>query len=144
MKSRITLGLIVLMFVFSIPVLAAGEGELQKHFNEAVVKVKATEDAAAKREILNDSFESMLNALDKVESLGLVSQEESEGIDIFKTSLKEKQDELNGINGFERVQDSQLNDFSNYVVQDMEQADQMITISLVTALLIIILLVLIL
>ena len=36
-----------------------------------------------------------------------------------------------------------LNDFSNYVVQDMEQADQTITISVVTLLLIIILIVLI-
>jgi hypothetical protein len=42
-----------------------------------------------------------------------------------------------------RVSDGQLNNFSNYVVQDMEQADQVITISVVTLLLIIILIVLI-
>ncbi|PKL82079.1 MAG: hypothetical protein CVV24_11940 [Ignavibacteriae bacterium HGW-Ignavibacteriae-3] len=142
MKTRITLGIIVIMFVISIPVAAGGEGEIQKYFNEAVVKVKATENAAVKREILNESFEKMFKAINKIQSLGLVSLEESKGIDLFKTSLREKQDELKGINGFERVQDSQLNDFSNYVVQDMEQA--FITISLVSALLIIIILILIL
>jgi hypothetical protein len=142
MKTRITLGIIVMMFVLSIPVVANGDGEIQKYFNDAVVKVKATEDASVKREILNESFESMFKAINKVQSLGLVSKEESKGIDLFKTSLKEKQDELKGINGFERVQDFQLNDFSNYVVQDLEQAT--ITISLVGALLIIIILVLIL
>jgi hypothetical protein len=41
-----------------------------------------------------------------------------------------------------RVPDEQLNAFSDYVVQDMEQADQIITISLVTLLLIVILIVL--
>lgn len=141
MKTRITLGIIAMMFVLSIPVVAGGEGEIQKYFNDAVVKVKATEDASLKREILNKSFESMFKAINKVQSLELVSKEESKGIDLFKTSLKEKQDELKGINGFERVQDSQLNDFSNYVVQDIEQAA--ITISLVAALLIIIILILI-
>lgn len=69
----------------------------------------------------------------------MISKEESGSIDLFKTSLKEKQDELEGINGFERIPDSQLNEFSNYVVQDMEQAS--ITISLLALVVIIILLV---
>ncbi|HSQ76746.1 MAG TPA: hypothetical protein VLT13_14380 [Bacteroidota bacterium] len=46
------------------------------------------------------------------------------------------------MNGYAGVSDAQLNGFSEYVVQDMEQADQLITISLVTLLLIIILIVL--
>ena len=142
MKTQITLGIIVMMFVLSIPVAAGGEGQIQKYFNDTVSKVKATEDASMKRDILNESFENMFKAINKIQSLGLVSEEDSKGIDLFKTSLKEKQDELKGINGFERVQDSQLNDFSNYVVQDMEQAS--ITISLVAALLIIIIIILIL
>jgi hypothetical protein len=56
--------------------------------------------------------------------------------------VQDKQDELAGINGYEKVSDSQLNNFSNYVVQSMEQADTTITISLVAALLIVILIVL--
>ncbi|MBU1101893.1 MAG: hypothetical protein KKA84_15955 [Bacteroidetes bacterium] len=142
MKTRITLGIMIMMFVLSIPVAAGGEGQIQKYFNDAVIKVKATEDASMKREILNESFEKMFKAINKIQSFGLVSNEESKGLDLFKTSLQEKQDELKGINGFERVQDNQLNDFSNYVVQDMEQAS--ITISLVAALLIVIIIILIL
>lgn len=142
MKTRILYLSIMLMLVSTFPVLAGGKGEIQKYFNDASKKVKITEDASEKRNIMNESFKTMFNALDKVQSTGLISKEESNGIDLFKTSLKEKQDELAGINGFERVPDSQLNDFSNYVVQDMEQAS--ITISLVTLLLLAILLILIL
>jgi len=98
-------------------------------------KVKATENASEKREILNGSFQSMSKALDKVQNSGLISKDDRIGIELLKAALREKQNELAGINGYERVPDEQLNNFSNYVVQDMEQA-QMITISLVALLLI--------
>jgi hypothetical protein len=78
-----------------------------------------------------------------VQSSGLMSKDDLVGIDRFKTTLQEKQDELEGSNGFERVSDEQLNDFSDYVVQDMEQADAVVTVSVITLLLIAILLVLI-
>ena len=65
------------------------------------------------------------------------------GIHQLRIALQEKQDELAGHNGYVRVSDERLNAFSDYVVQDMEQADQVITISVVTLILIIILIVLI-
>jgi len=144
MKARIAFGSIVMMFVLALPVNAGGKGELQKYFNDAAIKVKATENASEKRKILNESFNTMSKALDMVQSSALISNEDRVGIDRFKAILQEKQDELKGSNGYERVSDEQLNNFSNYVVQDMEQAAEMITISVVTLLLIIILLVLIL
>ncbi len=85
----------------------------------------------------------MSKALDRVESSGLISKEDRAGIDCFKTKLNEKQDELLGRNGLERVSDAQLNAFSDFVVQDMEQADQTVTIGLVSVLLIIIIIILI-
>lgn len=142
MKTRFTFGLIVTLFVLSIPVIAGGEGELQKYFNKTATEVKATEDASAKREILNDSFTDMLKVLNKVQNSGMISEEESKGVGNFKSALIEKHDELNGKNGFERVADSQLNSFADYTVQDIEQAS--VTISLVALVLIAILLVLIL
>ena len=84
----------------------------------------------------------MSKALDKVQKSPLISKEDRAGIDQFKATLKENQDELAGSNGFERVPDAQLNAFSDYVVQNMEQADKTITISLVTALLIVIIIIL--
>jgi len=144
MKPIIAFVSFLLMFVLVTPVNAGGKGELQKHFNNVANKVKATENATEKREILNDSFQDMSKALDKLQSTGMISAEDQVGIDGLKATLKENQDELAGINGYERVPDSQLNNFSNYVVQNMAQADQMITISLVAALLIIIILILVL
>ena len=47
------------------------------------------------------------------------------------------------MNGFERVPDAQLDAFSAYIVQDMEQADQKVTISVVTLLLILIIVLLV-
>jgi len=64
------------------------------------------------------------------------------GIHQLRIALQEKQDELAGHNGYVRVSDERLNAFSDYVVQDMEQADQVITISLITLLLVLILVVL--
>ena len=144
MKARIILGVIVMMFVLVQVGNAGGKDDIQKYFNDTACKVKATDDPVQKREILNKSLQTMSQALDRVESSGLVSQDDRAGIDRFKTALQEKQDELTGSNGYERVSDSQLNAFSDYVVQDMEQAAQSVTISLVAVLLIIIILILVL
>jgi|SRR3989339_492792 len=143
MKTLIAFGFIIMMFVLAIPVNAGGKDKLQKYFSDAALKVKATENASEKRKILNESFQNMSKALDKVQNSCLISKDDRIGIDRFKAALREKQNELAGINGYERVSDEQLNNFSNYVVQDMEQA-QTITISLVALLLIILLAVLLL
>jgi len=144
MKARIIFGTIFVMFVFTLPAIAGGKSELQKHFSDVANKVKATENAIEKREILNESFLNMTEALDKVQNSGLISENDRIGIDRFKAALQEKQDELAGINGYERVPDAQLNAFSNYVVQDMEQAAEMITISVLALVLIIVLVILLL
>jgi hypothetical protein len=121
---------------------AGGKDDIQKYFNDTASKVKATTNPAEKRAILDKSLQTMSKALDKVQKSPLISKEDREGIDQFKATLKENQDELAGSNGFERVPDAQLNAFSDYVVQNMEQADKTITISLVTALLIVIIIIL--
>lgn len=142
MLGRTAFRLIVIMFVVFYAGIAFGQDVLQKYLNETSLKVKATTDPSQKREILNESFEKMSKALDKVQSSPLVSKEDRAGIDLFKASLQEKLDELTGLNGYERVSDEQLDAFSDYVVQDMEQADQTITISLVALLLIVIIIIL--
>ncbi len=144
MKARIVIGSIIIMFILSIQTNAGGKDELKKYFRDAANKVKTTENASEKRKILNESFQSMSKALDKVQSSALISKEDRIGIDRFKATLQEKQDELKGSNGYERVTDQQLNAFSNYVVQDMEQAAEYVTISVVALVLIILLVVLLL
>ncbi len=143
MKSRTALPSIVLMCVLALPAYAGGKGELQGYFSDAAAKAKATVNPVEKRQLLNESFHTVSTALGIIQSLPLISKNDVDGIDRLKATLQEKQDELAGSNGYARVPDEQLNSFAEYVVQDMEQADQVITISLVTLLLIVILIVLI-
>ena len=146
MKARMIFGalaiLAVLVIVQAPPMHAGGKGELQAYFGGVAARVKATDDPAEKRMVMNESFQSMSKALDMVRSSTVMSANDAIGIDRFASSLREKQDELAGRNGYVRVPDGQLNAFSDYVVQDTEQADQVITISVVTLLLIVILIVL--
>ena len=143
MKVRTVFGVIVMMFVMVQAGIAGGKDDIQKYFNNTACKVKATDNPAEKREILDKSFQTMSKVLDMVQSSPLISKEDRAGIGLFKAALQEKQDELTGSNGYTRVSDAQLNAFSDYVVQDMEQAKR-ISISVVTLLLIVIILILLL
>jgi len=143
MLARTVVGVIIIMFTLVQTGNAVGADNIQKYFNDASLKVKATTDPLQKREILNKSFENMSKALDKVESSGLISKQDQAGIALLKSTLQEKQDELAGLNGYDSVGDDQLDAFSLYVVQDMEQATQTVTISLVALLLIIIIVILV-
>ena len=141
MFTRTVLGFIFMIFIL---VQAGNAGDIQNYFSDTAAKVKATTDPAQKRAILDKSLQTMSTALDRVENSGLISQDDRAGINRLKADLQEKQDELTGSNGYAGVADAQLNAFSDYVVQSMEQADQYVTISVVTLLLIIIILILIL
>jgi len=147
MLARTALRLMVMAFVMMFALVhvgnALGQDNLQKYFNDTACKVKATADPSQKRAILNDGFQNMSKALNRVESLRLVSKDDRAGIDRLKGTLQERQNELAGNNGYDRVPDEQLNAFSDFVVQDMEQADRTITISLITLLLIIIIVILV-
>ena len=143
MFKRTAVCLAVMIFVMAFAGIVQGQDKLQNYFSDAAGKVKLTTDPSEKREILNKSFEKMSKALNTVQGSPLVSKDDKAGIDHFKVVLKEKQDELAGLNGYERVSDAQLDDFADYVVQDMEQATETVTISLVALLLIILIAVLI-
>ena len=143
MSKRIAVRAVLMICVLFYAGMAFGQGKVQNYFNDAAIKVKATTDPAQKREILSTRIQDMSTALDRISNSSLVSESDRAGIDRTRASLKEKKDELAGTNGFTRVPDSRLNAFSDYVVQDMEQADRTITIGVVTALLIVIIIILI-
>jgi hypothetical protein len=143
MKVR-TIFTTMVMMLFVVQIGNGGtKDDIQNYFNAAASKVKATDDVMQKRDILNNSLHTMSKALDQVENSGLISQDDLAGVDKFRAALLEKQYELSGSNGYERVPDAQLNAFSDFVVQDMEQAEKTVTISLVTILLIVIVILLI-
>jgi hypothetical protein len=124
--------------------IAHGQDKLQNYFSDVAGKVKAAAEPSQKRAILDDSFTRMSKALDVAQDNPLISKADKAGIDQLRTIVKDKHDELAGLNGFDRVPDLQLNAFADYVVQDMEQADKTVSISLVTLLLIIIIAILVL
>jgi hypothetical protein len=115
----------------------------KKHFNETVQQVQQTENADEKRFILNESFTKMLDSIDRIESVANLSENESAMLSSYKNGLLEKQNELNGLDGFNEVLDEDLDDFSNFSQDYMEQANRTVTIGVTTALLILIILLLV-
>jgi hypothetical protein len=114
----------------------------KKHFNKTVQQVHETESADQKRMLLNESFAKMLEAVDRIESQANLSKDEIAQLKSFKNGILEKKNELNGSDGFDKVVDEDLDDFSEYSQDFMEQADKTLTIGLTTALLIVIILLL--
>ncbi len=117
--------------------------ELKKYLNNIAINVKNTHDVKKKREILNNSFKKMSTALDEVEHTPFLSQNDIQSLSTFKKELDSKYNELNGLNGFQKVSDDNLNNFADYSVQSFEQSAQYVTISVVTLLLILIAVILI-
>ncbi|HQU74623.1 MAG TPA: hypothetical protein PKV71_18125 [Calditrichia bacterium] len=134
-------------FLLLTPALAEDLGTraqnaFKEHLNQASQAAKDAQTPQEKRQILNDAFKKLDNVMEKARSLPAATGQDLDAIRKFQESLTEKSDELNGRNGFSAVPDQQLNQFADYAVQDMEQAERYFTISLTTALLIIIILLL--
>jgi hypothetical protein len=143
MFTRIALRMIVVIGALGYAGVAMGQDRVHTYFNDTALKVKATESPVVKREILSNNLSNMIQAIDTAKNTPLTSEQDETKLDRIQATLQEKSDELAGANGFDRVPDDQLNAFSTYIVQDMEQADRTVTISLVTLLLIIIIVILI-
>jgi len=112
------------------------------HFNETVKTVHKTDNADDKRALLNESFNKMIATIDRIEALASLTEDESTILASFRFDLTEKLSELNGLDGFDQIVDSDLNDFSNFSQDMIEQANRTITIGVTTALLILIILLL--
>lgn len=139
---------IILTFVLSIFLSSSLKAddlrkEFQKYINEIITEVKAAESPEEKREKLNILFSGLINSFDKVKEYPLVPEEDYEGLDILKEKITERYNELNGLDGFEKVPDNRLNEFASFSLQDIEQAEPVLIISLTTLLLLIILAILI-
>jgi len=142
-NTKKALHLLVVIGVLGWAGTAMSQDKVHNYLNDTSLKVKAATSPEQKREILSNSLAEMTRAIDTVKGAPLATDQDRANLDRLQVTLQEKSDELVGANGFDRVPDDQLNAFSTYVVQDMEQADKTITVSLVVALLIIIIIILI-
>lgn len=143
LNIRIILTVILSFFLFQTSKADDLKKELQKYINEIITEVKEAETPDEKREILNDLFEDLQSSFSAAKNSPYVPEEDHKGIDILETKMRDRHNELNGLDGFEKVPDNKLNEFATFTLQDIEQADTIITISLTTLLLIIILAILI-
>lgn len=114
----------------------------KKHVNETVQKVQNTDNADEKRVILNESFTEMITAIDRIESLASLTEDESTILENYKLGIEEKLSELNGLDGYDDIADEELDEFSNFSQDFIEQANRTVTIGVTTALLILIILLL--
>ncbi|MFO7445475.1 MAG: hypothetical protein R6W90_03875 [Ignavibacteriaceae bacterium] len=130
--------LILPLLFITTTIAADSKEEFKKYLNEAAQEVKNTDDPSEKREILDNLFHKLLEAADYAESWPFISEEEKKGIAVLKEMTEEKHNELNGYNGFNKVADADLNRFADYTVQELEQAAEYVTISVLTLVLIII------
>ncbi|MDL1874509.1 hypothetical protein FBQ85_04960 [Cytophagia bacterium CHB2] len=134
--------------LIALPVLAQdgatkAENKLKEHFNGVALQVKKEHNPVEKREILNRSFEKVFKAADTIERMPAFSSSDLQVVAELRNRTQEKFNELNGLNNYQQVSDAQLDQFADYVVQDMEQA-RPVTIVTTTTVLIIIILVLLL
>ncbi len=73
--------------------------------------------------------------------MSALSPKDQSALNQLTESITAKKNELNGLAGYKRVPNNQLNEFANFIQQDMEQADT-ITISVLVAVLIVLVLLL--
>lgn len=144
MRSLVALGCMLI----ALPALAQdgatkAENKLKDYFSDVALRVKKEHDPAAKRKILNRSFENVFKAVDRIERMPAFTAVELQVVSEIRSRTQDKFAELNGLNNYQPVSDAQLNHFADYVVQDMEQA-RSVTIVTTTTVLLIILLVLLL
>lgn len=114
----------------------------KESFNETVLNVHDAENELEKRSILNESFDKMIVAIERIENLANLDKTEQAQLISFKNEITAKQNELNGLNGFRRIEGKNLDDFSEYSQQFFEQADRTVTIGITAALLIVLILIL--
>jgi hypothetical protein len=120
------------------------EDKLKVYMNDITLKVKSTDDPEEKRAVLNETLLKIVDAIETVEELPTITDRERSLIAQFKGDIQDKYDELNGLNGFERVADEDLDIFTDYVMQDLEQARSYITLGIGAFIIIILLIILIL
>jgi len=141
--------IILLLFVAVQPLMAMDnsshlEDQFKEYMNEIRMKVNKIDDPVEKRAMLNMTLQKIIRALDTVSTLESLSEKDQKAIAVIRSGFQDKYNELNGLNGFEKVADTDLNSFADYMLQDLEQARRMVSMSIAAFIIIILLIILIL
>ncbi len=141
--------IILLLFAAVQPLIAMDsssrlEDQFKEYMNQIRMKVKEIDDPVEKRAMLNMTLQKILRALDTVSTLESLSEKDRKAIAAVRSGFQDQYNELNGLNGFEKVADTDLNSFADYMLQELEQARRMISMSVAAFIIIILLIILIL
>lgn len=138
-------GLLILAFAFTAYTQLASAGdrsEIHKRLAEVAQQVKQLQNPAEKRALLDGTFKQLTDVVNQASQGPLATAADQAALKSLARNIQDKRDELNGRNGFQRVDDSRLNSFADYSIQDLEQADQWVYISTGTIILIVLLILL--
>ncbi|MFP4385546.1 MAG: hypothetical protein ACLFST_14625 [Spirochaetia bacterium] len=143
MKKIFTTLILVLLLAAVTPVFADTDtdalvDQYKGYLNKVAGEVKAETDPAAKREVLDGMFNTLLEAVAAVEAQAEPTGTDAALLEGFAADVAEYQDQLSS------VSDGELDNFSTYVVQEAEQADPVLYIGTSTAVLLLIILIIIL
>jgi hypothetical protein len=120
----LTLGI----FLATAPLRAAEAGSalLQERFktalNDLALKVRAAGKPEQKREIMLRFADGMQQGLRNAEEYAAVTAEDKASLEAVQAKFHAYSLELNGREGFDRVADSDLDEYAGYMRQQMEQA----------------------
>ncbi len=117
---------------------------LEAYVEETARRVKETDDPARKRAILNESFTNLTSTLHRIERLPGLSEQNKAVVAALQADVRTQHNRLNGLGDYQRVPDAQLNQFSDSVQQALNLQNRTVTLSLTTALLILVILILVL
>lgn len=144
-RLLISTAAILLLYIQPTPAQATDMDVMARfkaYVNETVAEVKNTDDPETKRALLRSSLERMDRAADVVARMPQMDDDDLAAIAVFKADISDKLDQLNGDNGYDRVADSDLDDYADYVQQDLEQAQRIVISLSLTALILILIIVL--
>lgn len=120
------------------------EDRFKRSVNELRTRIREIEDPEEKRQVLARTIRRMIRQLERAGEKASLTPEERAQVASLEQSFRDKYDELEGLNGFQRVPDRELDRFADYVLQDVEQARDYVTISVAALIIIILLIILIL
>ena len=109
------------------PVKAApGSALLEEQYKAALSRltqdVRQAQSPTEKREILQHFVNGMQDGLQKAENLASVQESDREALRSVAGKFHAYKAELDGMNGYDRVADADLDAFAGYVQQGMEMA----------------------
>lgn len=107
---------------FAGPVGTLLEERYHAALSEFTQQVRQAPDPAEKRRILARFLDHMEDGLGKAENLSELSPADKQSLHTILGKYLAYEAELEGTGGFMAVADSDLNEFANYIRQDMEQA----------------------